>query len=123
MQYGTEQYSSLIYSASLQFHDCCIQAVFVDLAVELHTPTSGRTVLHKDVVDTLLRTLSRDDDDANENGTKIAFAFSELDCEQSLSGWSRGCAHPSARSLQFFRARLFRATSRLSRKGLLAVYF
>ena len=29
---------------------------------------------------------------------------------------------PSARLLQFFRARLFRATSRLSRKGLLAVY-
>ena len=28
---------------------------------------------------------------------------------------------PSARLLQFFRARLFRATSRLSRKGLLAV--
>ena len=28
---------------------------------------------------------------------------------------------PSARSLQFFRTRLFRATSRLSRKGLLAV--
>ena len=28
---------------------------------------------------------------------------------------------PSARSLQFFRARIFRATSRLSRKGLLAV--
>ena len=58
-----------------------------------------------------------------------------LDCKQSLSGQLRGCAHSaarlergeinepsSARSLQFFRARLFRATSRLSRKGLLAVY-
>ena len=75
---GAVQLAHIFYlSAFSQFHDCCIQAVFVDLAAELHTPTSGRYVLHEDVVDMLLGTLSRDDDDANENRTKIKFAFSE----------------------------------------------